>query len=227
MVRYGRERCSEVEFSAEDASRTDLDYLGSSFRSRRRSRRDDSQYSGHGRLQHAGRIRRDVPDHRRARSTASRVSSSARIATMISALPSRIPLPRSLRAHARWNARSTASASARATRRLKKSPSRCKCAARRSDVRNEYQPERNLRDQPPAFGNYRRLRSAEQGRRRRQRVRPRSGYPSGRHPEKSADLRNYFAASGRCSRPASGPRKTFRPQRSACASSRVGLHDQR
>ncbi|MFZ0636577.1 MAG: 2-isopropylmalate synthase [Candidatus Acidiferrales bacterium] len=31
MVRYGRERCSEVEFSAEDASRTDLDYLGSIF----------------------------------------------------------------------------------------------------------------------------------------------------------------------------------------------------
>jgi 2-isopropylmalate synthase len=27
MIRYGRERCDEIEFSAEDASRTDIDYL--------------------------------------------------------------------------------------------------------------------------------------------------------------------------------------------------------
>jgi len=26
-VRYARERCAEVEFSAEDASRTDIDFL--------------------------------------------------------------------------------------------------------------------------------------------------------------------------------------------------------
>ena len=28
MVRFGRQHCDEVEFSAEDASRTDMDYLG-------------------------------------------------------------------------------------------------------------------------------------------------------------------------------------------------------
>ncbi len=31
MVRYGRERCPDVEFSAEDASRSDMEYLGDTF----------------------------------------------------------------------------------------------------------------------------------------------------------------------------------------------------
>ncbi len=31
MVRYGRQRCPEVEFSAEDASRTDVEFLGEAF----------------------------------------------------------------------------------------------------------------------------------------------------------------------------------------------------
>ena len=38
MVRYGVQNCEEVEFSAEDASRTDLDFPPRSNRSRRRER---------------------------------------------------------------------------------------------------------------------------------------------------------------------------------------------
>ena len=61
MVRYGTKHCEEVEFSAEDASRTDLDFLLEVIESGRSCRRVDYQSAGHCRLHHAGGIRRHVP----------------------------------------------------------------------------------------------------------------------------------------------------------------------
>ena len=60
-VRYAREHCAEVEFSAEDASRTEISFLCEAVKASCKSRRDDHQSAGHGRLRDSGRIRGDVP----------------------------------------------------------------------------------------------------------------------------------------------------------------------
>ena len=67
--------------------------------------------------------------------------------------------------------------------------------------------------------------AAEQSGRRRERFRPRSRYPSGRHSEKSAHLRNYSARKSWSSRAPPGAGKTFRPQRIARAAGRTRLSD--
>ena len=58
MVKFAKGFTSDVEFSAEDATRSDWDYLSQVIRHGHRSRRDDGQRPGHGRLHHAGRVRR-------------------------------------------------------------------------------------------------------------------------------------------------------------------------
>ena len=60
MVLYGRMRCDEVEFSAEDASRSDLDYLCDVVEAAAERRRYHNQSSGYCRIFDAGRIWRDV-----------------------------------------------------------------------------------------------------------------------------------------------------------------------
>ena len=72
---------------------------------------------------------------------------------------------------------------------------------------------------------YRRRRYAEQGGRGRERFRARSRNPSGRHPEKSADLRNYFAGIGRRAGPPPGAGKTFRSKRISRSAGRSRLRD--
>ena len=51
-VKIAREFCDDVEFSPEDASRTEVEFLASG-RGRHRRRRHDREYSGHGRLHRA------------------------------------------------------------------------------------------------------------------------------------------------------------------------------
>ena len=59
-VAYAVDKGDEVEFSAEDATRSDRAFLAEVCRARGRGRRDDRQSAGHGRLHLAGRVRRAV-----------------------------------------------------------------------------------------------------------------------------------------------------------------------
>ena len=68
-VRYGRKelgRDAEIEFSAEDASRTDVDYLLDVYEAVVGRRREHGQHPGHRRLRHPGRVRRARRPGRRA-----------------------------------------------------------------------------------------------------------------------------------------------------------------
>ena len=118
-VELAREHTDDVEFSAEDATRTDWDYLEQISPRRGRRRSPHGEPSGHRRLLHPRRICRvDRPHGARARAIA---PSSACIVTTIWDWLSPIPSPRSRPARVRSNAPSTASASGPATRRSKRS----------------------------------------------------------------------------------------------------------
>ena len=65
MIRYGRQHVAEVEFSAEDAGRTDLDYLCQVLQNRSGRWRDHFEFAGHRWLRGAGRIWRNVPPRTR------------------------------------------------------------------------------------------------------------------------------------------------------------------
>ena len=113
--------CDDVEFSPEDATRSDRAFLYEVLTAARRSRRDDAQRAGHRRLLDARRVRR--ADRRRARPR--RARSRRR---HLGALPRRSrPRGRELarrsarRRAGRWSAPSTASASAPGTRRWRRS----------------------------------------------------------------------------------------------------------
>ena len=111
----------DVEFSAEDATRSDRDFLCRVDRGGDRRRRDDHQPAGYGRLRDA---RRDRASSSRTSSAACRTPtrrSSARTATTTSGSPSPTAWRRSRAACGRSSARSTASASAPATRRSRRS----------------------------------------------------------------------------------------------------------
>ena len=113
----------DIEFSPEDAARTEPDFLAAGRRGGDRGRRHDGQHPGHGRLRHAAadyaRLialphSKRVPEHRRGDHLAS-------TATTTSASPSPTAWPPSRTGRGRSSARSTASASGPATPRSKKS----------------------------------------------------------------------------------------------------------
>ena len=74
---------------------------------------------------------------------------------------------------------------------------------------------RALRSEPAALEAHRRAGAVEQGDRRAQRVRARSRHPPGRHAEGLADLRNHAAAGRRPDRRAARARPPLRPPRGA------------
>ncbi len=66
-VKRARNWVEDVEWSAEDATRTEHDFLCRCRRGRDQGRRDDDQHARHRRLRRAGRVRRAVHDAARAR----------------------------------------------------------------------------------------------------------------------------------------------------------------
>ncbi len=66
-VRLAKSLCADVEFSPEDATRTDHEFLYAGAQCGGRSRGHNPQYPGHGRLQHAGGVRRADSEHSTAR----------------------------------------------------------------------------------------------------------------------------------------------------------------
>ena len=116
--RRAKRYTDDVEFSAEDATRTDSDFLLRGAPGRRRGGRDDAQRARHRRLRAAARVRRagpdgscdDVPGRGRHLATAT--------TTWAWRWPTRSPACR--RARGRSSARSTASASAPATPRSRR-----------------------------------------------------------------------------------------------------------
>ena len=115
-------------------------------------------------------------------------------------------------ARGRSSARSTGSASAQATRRSKRSSWRSGCACDRLPFTTGINTQRDLHVEPAADRAHRRSGPGQQGDRRPQRVRARSGHPSGRHAEGSPDLRDHAAR-----------RKSASARRSCSASTRAGM----
>ena len=121
----------------------------------------------------------------------SAASSSRPIVTTTWAWPSPIHWRPLKTAPGRSNARSTASASAPATRRWKKSSWRCKTRHDFYKVEHAHRRHQDLPRQPDGQHADRADRAAQQGDRRRERVRPRSRHPPGRHPEIPRNLRDH------------------------------------
>ena len=214
-VRYGREqlgRDAEIEFSRRGrlADRPRLPAPG--LRGGRRGRRLHGQHPRHGRLRDPGRVRRARRAGRRPGRRARRPSASTATTTSASRRPTRWPPSRPARARSR--SRSTASASGPATRRSRRSswpsgrgrpssPTSARGVADRADHRG----------QPPGQLPDRLRRPAEQGDRRRQRLRPRVGDPPGRRDQEPADLRDHDPAVGRAVRQPADDRQAVRPAR--------------
>ena len=148
-VRLARTFVDDVEFSPEDATRSDRDFLVEMVTRRHRSRSHHHQHARHGRLHHARRIRRHVPRSARAHSRhRQKASSSPRTATTTSAWPWPIRWPPSRPARARWSAPSTASASAPATPLSKRS--RPPSYVRRDQLRRTPPTSSSTSSTPPA-----------------------------------------------------------------------------
>ena len=133
----------DVEFSAEDAIRTERDFLVECLSVAAESRRVHAQRSRHGRLHHArGDLRRSSASSASRSTRPAETSSSRPIAMTISAWRSPTRSPRCAAARARSNARSTASANAPAIARSRTSSWRCSTRAdhlRRLDRRRHDQ----------------------------------------------------------------------------------------
>ena len=145
---------------------------------------------------------------------------SASTATTTSASPRPTRSPRSRPARARSRSRSTASASAPATRRSRRSSWPSGRARRSSRTLGSRRPDRADHRRQPAGELPDRVRDpAEQGDRRRQRVRPRVGHPPGRRDQEPADLRDHDPAVGRAVRQPADDRQAVRAGAASRASS--------
>ena len=221
-VRYAREHCAEVEFSAEDASRTEIGFLCEAV----------------GRAVRAGATIINLPD---TVGYAVPEEYAAMFRRVIEYLDGANGITLSAHCHDDLGlgvANSLAAVQA-GVRQLELTINgigeRAGNAALEEVVvaaeraaghagRNHQCPSRPaVCYQPHADGNYGRACSAQQGRRRRERVRPRSRHPPGRHPQESPHLRNHLSRSGRRSQAATGSRKTFRAQCAARDARRSGL----
>ena len=66
-VRRAKSYCEDVEFSPEDAARTEVDFLCEVVEAAIEAGRDDGEHPRHGRLRHAHPVCRRDPDPSRAR----------------------------------------------------------------------------------------------------------------------------------------------------------------
>ena len=121
QVTRARSHTDDVEWSAEDGTRTEFDFLCRCVEARHQGRRHDDQHPGHGRLHRAGGILQahHASCARPCRTPTRRASRCT--ATTISAWRWRTRWPASTAARGRSNAPSTASASGPATPRSKRS----------------------------------------------------------------------------------------------------------
>ncbi len=103
-VRQARRYCDDVEFSAEDATRSDWEYLVQVFDVALRAGAPHAERARHRRLHHAGRDRGALPPPARARPGRRRRRSSRRTATTTSASRSPTGWPRCAPAPARSSA---------------------------------------------------------------------------------------------------------------------------
>ena len=120
-VRKAKAFCADVEFSCEDATRTDPDFMAEVVRAAIAAGRHHDQHPRHGRLHGARGVHRDPERPARARARGRRASSSRCTATTTWAWPSPTRSRAWSPARARSSARSTASASGRATPRSRRS----------------------------------------------------------------------------------------------------------
>ena len=120
-VRLAKSFCEDVEFSPEDATRTDREFLFQVAEAVVEAGATTLNIPGHRRLQHAGGVWRAHSEHSTAGARDRETSPSRRTATTIWDWRWPIRWRPSPPAPGRWNARSTASASGRATLRWKKS----------------------------------------------------------------------------------------------------------
>ncbi len=208
-VRYAREHCAEVEFSAEDASRTDIDFLCKAVALAVR----------------AGATTINLPD---TVGYAVPEEYAAMFRRVIEYLDGATGVTLSAHCHddlglAVANSLAAVQAGARqleltingigeraGNAALEEVVVLLSVRQNTLGVKTNVHLDTTVRVQPHADRNYRRAGSAQQSGRRRERLRPRSRHPPGRHPQESPHLRNHFPRSGWRTQAATGTRQTFR-----------------
>ena len=211
-----RRYTDDVQFSAEDATRSDLDFLCRVVEAVIAAGCDDDQPARHGRLLDARRDRRvlhDDPDA--ACRTPTRPTFSAHchddlglaVANTLAAVtrrraPGRVHDQRHRRARRQRVARRDRDGDAR--------PRPTACRSRHGIDTREIFPSSQLLTRA-----HRRERPGQQGHRRPQRVRARSRHPPGRHAEGSPHLRDHAARGRRRAAGDARARQALRPPRGA------------
>ena len=187
--RLARTFAPEVEFSAEDASRTDYAYLREVLQAVHEAGAADPERARH---------RRATPCPTSTRRWSSKLVRDIPGADHLRALPQR-PRPRGGQLHrrrarrepARSSARSTASASARATPRLEEIVMALRVRGETLGAATGVRARAAGPHERHALERHRRLAAAQQGGGRPQRLRPRGGHPPARHPREPALLRDH------------------------------------
>jgi hypothetical protein len=189
-VKRARQHTDNVEFSAEDASRSEMDFLCRVV--------EAVIAAGATTINLPDTVGYGLPESIRPvlpRTVIERVP-NCRQGGVVGALPQR---PRAGRgqlarrhapARARSSAPSTASASAPATHRSKRSSWRC-APAPTSSGRDRHRDHADRAGLEAGVANHRLSGAAQQGHRRRQCLRPRVGHPPGRRAQAPRDLRDH------------------------------------
>ncbi len=223
MVTRARALCADVEFSPEDAGRSDRDFLRTGAHGGDRGGRDDAEHPRHGRLHHAGGVRRP---HRRA----DRDHARGRPRDVVGALPRRPRDGHGQRAGGHAGGRQAGGSRRQRHRRARRQhvarrgrdgAAHAACRVRAAHRHRHHADRAHVAD---GVELHRHPGAAEQGHRRRQRVRARSGHPPGRHAQEPAHVRDHAARNGRRRRIAAGPGQALGPARAQVAPRRARLH---
>ena len=226
-VRRAKGYCADVEFSPEDAARTEIDFLCEVVEAAIEAGAttvnipDTVGYATP--TQYAGVIRTLA----RARAATSTGRSSASTATTTWAWPSPTAWP-ACEAGARQVECTINGIGERAgNAALEEIVMALKTRSDYYGLTTGIKTERLYPGQPDGLDDHRPGRPAEQGDRRPQRLRPRVGHPPGRHAQGALDLRDHAARGGRRPQDRPGPGQALRPPRPARPGDRAGLSPER
>ncbi len=213
-VTRARNLVEDVEWSAEDGTRTEHRLPVPLRRGRDQGRRDDDQHSRHGRLRDAGGIRGACSARVRERvPNADKAIFSVHCHNDLGLAVANSLAGRRAAARGRSNARSTASASAPATPRSKRSSWRCARAPTCCPTTPTSTTTMLTRASKLVSARHLLPGAVQQGDRRPERLRARERHPPGRHAEERADLRDHDAGERRRVEDLAGHGQAFGPPR--------------
>ncbi len=191
------QHADDVEWSAEDGSRSDPDFLCRCVEAAIKRRRDHDQHPGHRRLRHARGHGAHLRRSARRACRGSRRWSSPPTTTTTSAWRSPTPSPRSAAAPGRCETTINGIGERAGNASLEEVAMALPHPPRRAALPHRHRDPEHPADQPAARHHHRLRRAAEQGDRRPQRLRPRVGHPPGRRAQGRVHLRDHDAGERR------------------------------